>query len=65
MEALQRSKKQLEADYHAVLDERVELVAERDAYKCKLHRLNHECNVLLNGNASGIIDLDALVMENR
>lgn len=65
LEALQRSKMQLEADFQAVLDEKQELITERDAYKCKLHRLNHECNILLKGNTSGIIDLDALIMENR
>lgn len=65
LEALQRSKMQLEADFQAVLDEKQELITERDAYKCKLHRLNHECNILLKGNTNGIIDLDALIMENR
>jgi len=53
------------ADLQAVLDEKEELVTERDAYKCKVHRLNHELNSLLKGDNKKIVDVDALVMENR
>jgi hypothetical protein len=52
-------------DLQAVLDEKEELVMERDAYKCKVHRLNHELNVLVKGDSKRLIDVDALVMENR
>jgi hypothetical protein len=52
-------------DLQAVLDEKEELVTERDAYKCKVHRLNHELNILLKGDSKRLIDIDALVMENR
>lgn len=56
---------QMGADLQAVLDEKEELVTERDAYKCKVHRLNHELNSLLKGDNKKIVDVDALVMENR
>jgi hypothetical protein len=52
-------------DLQAVLDEKEELVTERDAYKCKVHRLNHELNTLLKGDSKKLVDVDALVMENR
>ena len=35
-------------DLKAVIDEKEELTNERDAYKCKSHRLNHELLVALN-----------------
>lgn len=35
-------------DLKAVIDEKEELTNERDAYKCKAHRLNHELLVALN-----------------
>ncbi|GLH03201.1 Uncharacterized protein GBIM_09100 [Gryllus bimaculatus] len=56
---------QMEADLQSVLDEKEELVTERDAYKCKVHRLNHELNTLMKGDGKNIVDVDALVMENR
>jgi ElaB/YqjD/DUF883 family membrane-anchored ribosome-binding protein len=56
---------QLGTDLQAVLDEKEELVTERDAYKCKVHRLNHELNALLKGDKKRLVDIDALVMENR
>lgn len=39
---------------------------ERDAYKCKVHRLNHELNIALKGNSSQakVLDIDSLVLEN-
>lgn len=36
---------------------------ERDAFKCKAHRLNHELSKALN--ATKPVDLDALINENR
>lgn len=38
---------QLAFDLKAVIDEKEELTNERDAYKCKAHRLNHELQVAL------------------
>ncbi|XP_021938781.1 coiled-coil domain-containing protein 149 [Zootermopsis nevadensis] len=56
---------QMRTDLQAVLDEKEELVTERDAYKCKVHRLNHELNALLKGDSKKLVDVDSLVMENR
>lgn len=65
LEALNKIKTQLEIDLQSVLDEKEELVTERDAYKCKVHRLNHEFSVFLKGDNHAVIDLDSLIMENR
>lgn len=65
LESMNKIKNQLEIDLQSVLDEKEELVTERDAYKCKIHRLNHEFNTLLKGENHSLIDLDSLIMENR
>lgn len=50
-----------------MIDEKEELISERDAYKYKIHRLNHELKVLMSGDKECIegLDVDALVMENK
>lgn len=55
--------RQLKVDLQSVLDEKQELEIERDAFKCKAHRLNHELSNALS--ASKPVDVDALVNENR
>lgn len=54
---------QLQTDLQTLLDEKHELEVERDAFKCKSHRLNHELSKALN--ASKPVDLDSLINENR
>ncbi|XP_076672761.1 coiled-coil domain-containing protein 149-like isoform X2 [Andrena cerasifolii] len=54
---------QLQTDLQTVLDEKHELEMERDAFKCKAHRLNYELSKALS--ASKPVDLDALINENR
>ncbi|XP_054003587.1 coiled-coil domain-containing protein 149 isoform X1 [Hylaeus anthracinus] len=54
---------QLQTDLQTVLDEKHELETERDAFKCKAHRLNHELSKALS--ATKPVDLDALINENR
>ena len=56
---------QLERDLQTVLDEKQEYVTERDAYKTKYDRLNQELNYILKGDEKRIVDIDALVMENK
>ncbi|XP_071448186.1 coiled-coil domain-containing protein 149 [Hetaerina americana] len=65
LETLNSKYSQLRQDLQVVLDEKEELVTERDAYKCKVHRLNFELNTLLKGDKKNIMDIDSLVMENR
>lgn len=65
LETLSLKCTQMGTDLQAVLDEKEELVTERDAYKCKVHRLNHELKVLLKGDNKRLVDIDALIMENR
>lgn len=63
LEKLNLKCSQLQTDLQTVLDEKHELEMERDAFKCKAHRLNHELSKALN--ASKPVDLDALINENR
>ena len=67
LEALKKQIAQLKYDLKAVLDEKEEVVTERDAYKCKAHRLNFELNTALknDGPEAKILDLDALILENK
>lgn len=67
LENLKKKNAQLSFDLKAVLDEKEELVSERDAFKCKAHRLNHELNIALKANESHprILDIDGLILENN
>lgn len=51
--------------YKSLLDEKEDLVQERDAYKCKVHRLNHAMSALLKSDGYKTIDLDWLLSENQ
>ncbi|XP_051173173.1 coiled-coil domain-containing protein 149 [Leptopilina boulardi] len=63
LEKLNINCSQLKTDLQSVLDEKHELETERDAFKCKAHRLNHELSKALS--ASKPVDVDSLVNENR
>ena len=56
---------QLERDVQQVVDEKEEQEMERDAYKNKYERLNHELNYILKGDERRVVDIDALIMENK
>lgn len=56
---------QLELDMKQLLDEREELVNERDTYKTKHSRLNDEMNYIMRGDDKHVIDIDSLIVENR
>lgn len=63
LEGLKKKNAQLQFDFRSLLDEKEEAVSERDAFKCKAHRLNHELNVALKGDES--VDVDTLILENK
>ncbi|KAF0292781.1 Coiled-coil domain-containing protein 149 [Amphibalanus amphitrite] len=65
MEQLQDQCDQLRRDLELTLDEKEELVTQRDAYKGKTHRLNHQLQVALRAPADSALDVDSLVTENR
>ena len=56
---------QLERDLQQVLDEKQDLVTERDAYRHKHKRLNVELNYILKGDERRVVDIDALITENK
>ena len=58
LETLQIKYDCLKRDLQSLLDEKVDLVQERDAYKCKVHRLNHSMAALLK---SGKFDVQKTV----
>jgi hypothetical protein len=55
----------MERDLQQVVDEKEELVNERDVYRLKYDRLNKELNYILKGDERRVLDVDALIMENR
>lgn len=55
----------MERDLQQILDEKEELVTERDVYRNKYDRLNKELNYILKGDEKRVLDIDNLVMENR
>uniref|UniRef100_A0A1B0CZ20 Uncharacterized protein n=2 Tax=Phlebotomus papatasi TaxID=29031 RepID=A0A1B0CZ20_PHLPP len=67
LEDLKKKNAQLRYDFRSLLDEKEEVITERDAFKCKVHRLNHELSVALKGSESQIkvLDIDSLVRENK
>ncbi|XP_053669850.1 coiled-coil domain-containing protein 149 [Anopheles nili] len=68
LEQLRKRNAQLQYDFRSLLDEKEETVTERDAYKCKAHRLNHELTVALRGaggNSQTLLDIDGLILENK
>lgn len=67
LESLKKKNAQLAFDLKALLDEKEEAITERESYKCKAHRLNHELMLALKVNEShkNIVDIDALVVENK
>lgn len=67
LETLKKQNAQLKYDIKSVLDEKEEIVTERDAYKCKAHRLNYELNVAMknDGPEAKFFDIDSIVLENK
>lgn len=63
LEGLKKKNAQLQFDFRSLLDEKEDIVNERDVFKCKAHRLNHELNVAMKGD--GAIDIDGLILENK
>ncbi|VVC94054.1 unnamed protein product [Leptidea sinapis] len=65
--------RQIQMDYRATLDEKEELVLDRDYYKNKVQKLNHQIGFLLankmnnsgDGDAKPMVDFNTLVTENK
>lgn len=63
LEGLKKKNAQLQFDFRSLLDEKEEIVTERDAFAHKAHRLNHELSAVMQGNEN--IDFDSLILENK
>ncbi|XP_050679155.1 coiled-coil domain-containing protein 149 isoform X2 [Leptidea sinapis] len=65
--------RQIQMDYRATLDEKEELVLDRDYYKNKVQKLNHQIGFLLankmnnsgDGDVKPMVDFNTLVTENK
>ena len=55
----------LQRDMVAKIDEQEEIVTERDFFRDKGDRLNQELNYVLGGDERRLVDIDALIMENK
>ncbi|KAL4713180.1 hypothetical protein ACJJTC_018825 [Scirpophaga incertulas] len=75
LEKYQQKYQQIQLDYRATLDEKEELVSDRDYYKNKVQRLNQQISYILSNRLKleekgadppkPIVDLDALMTENK
>lgn len=63
LEGFKKKNAQLQFDFRSLLDEKEEIVMERDAFAHKAHRLNHELSAIMKGNEN--IDFDSLILENK
>ncbi|XP_050679154.1 coiled-coil domain-containing protein 149 isoform X1 [Leptidea sinapis] len=73
LERIQKKYRQIQMDYRATLDEKEELVLDRDYYKNKVQKLNHQIGFLLankmnnsgDGDVKPMVDFNTLVTENK
>ncbi|KAJ8026370.1 hypothetical protein HOLleu_34192 [Holothuria leucospilota] len=65
LEAAREQVENLERDMVAKIDELQEHVTERDFFRRKADHLNEELNYVLGGNEKRIVDIDALITENK
>ncbi|CAH0399784.1 unnamed protein product [Chilo suppressalis] len=76
LEKIQKKYQQIQLDYRATLDEKEELISDRDYYKNKVQRLNQQISYILTNRIKlqsdkeidppkPIVDIDALVTENK
>lgn len=49
-----------------LLDDKQELITERDGFRNKIRRLNYELSASLNANKNQqILDIDSVLLENK
>ncbi|XP_026318994.1 coiled-coil domain-containing protein 149 isoform X2 [Hyposmocoma kahamanoa] len=76
LEKILKKYQQIQLDYRAMLDEKEELISDRDYYRSKVQRLNHQISYMLSNRVKPlqdkdldspkpIVDIDALVTENK
>ncbi|CAD6991967.1 unnamed protein product [Ceratitis capitata] len=67
LEILKKKNVQLAFDLKTLIDEKEDIISERDAYKCKAHRLNHELLNALKANKAHpkFLDIDGILLENK
>jgi len=57
---------QLKLDFGLLLDDKQELITERDGFRNKIRRLNYQLAASLNANKNQcVLDIDSLLLENK
>lgn len=57
---------QLKLDFGLLLDDKQELITERDGFRNKIRRLNYELATALNANKNQRnLDIDSILFENK
>ncbi|KAK3729876.1 hypothetical protein QZH41_020428 [Actinostola sp. cb2023] len=65
LEKNQEKVEDLEREVEATSDEKSEIIIERDHYRDKVERLNTQLNFILGADDRRLVDIDAILMENR
>ncbi|KAL1023454.1 hypothetical protein UPYG_G00041020 [Umbra pygmaea] len=65
LETAREQNEDLDHSFKALTDELQDVKAERNVFQEKAQRLNREMNHIFDGHEGGILDVDALCMENR
>ncbi|XP_027845675.1 coiled-coil domain-containing protein 149 [Aphis gossypii] len=66
LEIIHSKYQQLKLDFGLLLDDKQELITERDGVRSKIRRLNYQLAASLNANKNQcILDIDSILLENK
>ncbi|XP_022171171.1 coiled-coil domain-containing protein 149 isoform X2 [Myzus persicae] len=66
LEIIHSKYQQLKLDFGLLLDDKQELITERDGFRNKIRRLNYQLAASLNANKNQrVLDIDSLLLENK
>uniref|UniRef100_A0A2S2QHD8 Coiled-coil domain-containing protein n=1 Tax=Sipha flava TaxID=143950 RepID=A0A2S2QHD8_9HEMI len=66
LEIIHSKYQQLKLDFGLLLDDKQELITERDGFRNKIRRLNYELAASLKANKNqSILDIDSILFENK
>ncbi|XP_060863997.1 coiled-coil domain-containing protein 149 isoform X1 [Metopolophium dirhodum] len=66
LEIIHSKYQQLKLDFGLLLDDKQELITERDGFRSKIRRLNYQLAASLNANKNQcVLDIDSLLLENK
>ncbi|VVC34858.1 Coiled-coil domain-containing protein 149-A [Cinara cedri] len=66
LEIIHSKYQQLKRDFSLLLDDKQELITEREGFRNKIRRLNYELAASLNANINQrVLDIDSILLENK